>query len=106
MIQPTHNPQRGPARALLEILTEHPELPALTWGITADGVLRGHVMDIDATGAAHAWASMLGYNLDAPFGYRWNDADRALQSIHTMWRDVPVELTFHSDQPALTAVAA
>lgn len=98
MRQPTHNPQRGPVRALLELLAEHPELPALKWDIANDGVLRGYLHGTDVNSEAKAWADALSYEMAAPFGYRYNDADRAFQSIHMVWRDVQLSLSFYSDE--------
>lgn len=105
-MQPTHNPQRGAARALLELLTEYPQLPALKWDIANDGVLRGHLHGDDVNSEAQAWANALGYEMAAPFGYRYNNADRAFQTIHLVWRDVQLSLSFYSNEFAHLAQMA
>lgn len=108
-LKPTHNPQRGPAQALLELLTEHPELPSLTWNIASDGILRGNLHGADVHDVAQLWAGTLGYDLDGPFGYRFPSASRAFQAIHMVWRDVELYLGFYSEAtayPELLAVAS
>ena len=55
------NPQLGPATALVQLLTEHPELPSVSWDIQSGDrpVLHGHVHRGDM-GALRSYAEALG----------------------------------------------
>jgi hypothetical protein len=98
MIQPTQNPQHGPARALLELLSEHPELPELSWNIdVADRTLY-------ATGnrdALAAWAVVLGVEPMKPLTFKLSSGE-PLTSYRLVadWRGVKVSVGFYAPASA------
>jgi hypothetical protein len=108
MIQPTHNPQHGPARALLELLTEYPELPQLSWNINiADSDLRGELYGPEAPAAFAAWAAALEAKPWEPLTF-WADNGELLTShrFATTWRNVRVSVGFYSSAEAGRATGA
>lgn len=87
------NPQLGPATALVQLLTEHPELPAVSWDIQIGDrpVLHGHIHygDMDAL---RVYAEALGGSIRPVRDFEL--AGRPVRShyLTTVWRDVPVEV--------------
>jgi hypothetical protein len=84
--------QRGPAVALAQLLSEHPELPAIRWELAADGHLSGlsMYMEADVRPVAAAYAVVLGGVPDT----RWHeDTELCTSWLYTTWRDVPVSIT-------------
>ena len=93
----THNPQRGPAQALLELLTEHPNLPHLNWSIPPnDTTLHANLLCSDARHAVTSWSQALGCDPWEPFTYEREGVPHTSQHIVTTWRDVNVTLSFYS----------
>lgn len=83
--------QRGPAVALAQLLSEHPELPAIRWELAADGHLSGlsMYMETDIRPVAAAYAAVLGGVPDV----RWHeDTELCTAWLWTTWRDVPVSI--------------
>ncbi|MFD0408591.1 hypothetical protein [Kitasatospora sp. NPDC127116] len=105
----THPAQLSPAIALTQLLSENPHLPALYWDIRLDGELNGHLWVDDSRAASAAYRAALGidYVLTTPYSLR--GVPVVGESMRTVWRDVPVHLSFRSlaaaYEPAL-AVAA
>lgn len=98
MIQPTHNPQAGPARALLELLTEHPELPVMNWQILGNGALMGSLhglgrADLDTEVAA--WAEFLNTKASG-VSYLFEQEMRSFRSLYATWRDIGLSLAFYA----------
>lgn len=101
------NPQHGPALALLQLLTEHPELPTLRWGIGPDGHLSGAAFELDDLQATvDAFTRVLGGkaspSLHDKDGVTWMSV-----SFWPVWRDVQFYITRGGHAVASTqAVAA
>lgn len=91
--QTNPNPQLGPATALVQLLQEHPDLPAVSWDIQIGDkpVLHGHVHfgDMDAL---RVYAEALGGSIRPVRDFEL--AGRLVRShyLTTVWRDVPVEV--------------
>lgn len=94
------SPQHAPVLALLELITEHPELPPMSWNLSADGHLSGALFDLpDVDAAFAAVTAVLGGGSGAPMwtehersdGSRW----RAVQ-VWPVWRDVRVHVVLGS----------
>lgn len=94
---PIRSPQHGPAVALVELLAEHPELPALDWSLRPNGNLTGYLYDLPNLNAAvGAFRAVLGGSTlesehATELGTRWF----AVQ-LFTTWRDVEVHITLGS----------
>lgn len=88
------NPQHGPALALAELITEHPELPRLTWSMTSCGHLSGSKFDLpDVDAAARLFVAVLG---GTPLVSRHVSARGVPQvsfRLWPVWRDVQVFIT-------------
>lgn len=84
------NPQAGAALALVQLLTEHPELPRATWYVGDEsGDLHGHLhAEFDAF---TEYVHLLGGSVRAAKNTRLVDG-REVRScwLTAMWRDVPV----------------
>jgi hypothetical protein len=84
--------QRGPAVALAQLLSEHPELPAIRWELAADGHLSGlsMYMEADIRPVMAEYAAVLGGVPDT----RWHeDTELCTSWLFTRWRDVAVSIT-------------
>lgn len=94
---PIRSPQHGPAVALVELLTEHPELPALDWSLRPNGNLTGYLYDLPNLDAVvRDFMAVLGGTTlpsehTTDMGARWF----AVQ-IFATWRDVEVHITLGS----------
>lgn len=88
------NPQLGPATALLQLLQEHPELPAADWRITRDGHLSGTVdafAEHDVRPVIAAYARVLGgCPLETEYLSPHSGGESLSVTLHATWRDVPV----------------
>jgi hypothetical protein len=103
MNQPTQvlapNKQLGPVLALQALLTEHPELPPLSWTVDPHGTLTGYGHDyhgIDVRQALAAYADLLGGWPTAPNQYPCNDELMVFQHLDTVWQDVRVHITTYA----------
>jgi hypothetical protein len=88
------NPQIGPSTALVQLLTEHPELAPATWRIDRDGLLSGTVAynaAFDVRPAMAAYAEALGAKLhEQPVTS--NGEERLTFHVFATWRDVQVNV--------------
>ncbi|NUS79128.1 MAG: hypothetical protein HOV70_23415 [Streptomyces sp.] len=87
-------PQLGPATALVQLLTEHPNLPAAEWSmgsVTAE--LRGFVYGSGMEALA-LYADVLGGSIRAAQS-TYEDQGRQVRAhrLSSVWRDVPVVVT-------------
>lgn len=97
-----HSPQRGPARALGQILDEFPHLPALAWSITPGcRTLRGTAMDCaDPVGLMAAYADALDGAPWAPLAYLDGRQHRTTQFMFVTWRGVEIVIAAGGDTDA------
>ncbi|MER7801191.1 hypothetical protein ABTX71_12755 [Streptomyces parvulus] len=104
-------PQLGPATALVQLLTENPTLPALSWRISASefsaDTLHGSAPHTeDPRPVAAAWAAALGAEVSKkPFLYD-GDVEYVEFAVVTVWRDVPVQIYTSCPVSLLTAKSA
>ncbi|PYC83426.1 hypothetical protein C7C46_08805 [Streptomyces tateyamensis] len=115
-----NHPQSGPAIALAQLITEHPQLPMLNWTLHRKGNLRGALhrvtpaaaMEPTARDVLAAWAETLNASPTPPMTFWSSGDDQTLVAQHvlTTWRDVVVEIAIYaplSEYPELLpAVAA
>ncbi|CAM5718980.1 hypothetical protein [Streptomyces fumanus] len=104
--------QLSAATALVQLLTEHPDLPALSWRISAHerlaGIVQGsHTRNEDPRPIARAWAAALGTEV-VETEFVFEDEPNVECSVETVWRDVRVRIVMSCPVSALaeTAVAA
>lgn len=87
--------QTGAALALVQLLQEHPELPAANWSVNHyEPALVGYLQGDSATfDALTEWAHVLGGSI-CPRGNDYECAGKRLRShvLTSLWRDVRVEL--------------
>ncbi|MDX3398389.1 hypothetical protein [Streptomyces sp. ME01-18h] len=87
-------PQLGPSTALVQLLSEHPELAPATWRIDRDGLLSGTVAynaDFDVRPAMAAYADVLGAVLhEQPVTHQGET--HATFHVFATWRDVQVNV--------------
>jgi hypothetical protein len=92
----TPNPQAGPALALAQLLTEHPELPRLNWSITKDGHLSGSSFrddeDVRPVIAAHQHV-MGGRVGELRYVPKDTGAEAYTSYLMATWRDVRFHLS-------------
>ena len=103
----THNPQRGPALALVELLNHN--LPAMRWDIAQDGTLTGSLHQADTRDAVAAWSAFLEAKPTTPMTYTYNDELHSWQHMSSTWCDVKLWLAFYSSEvvfPPAEEVAA
>ncbi len=87
-------PQLAPATALVQLLTEHPELPATEWSMSSVvPELRGFVYGAGME-ALSLYASVLGGSIQAAKN-TYEDRGRQVRAhrLSSVWRDVRVEVT-------------
>lgn len=106
----THcNPQLGAATALVQLQTEHPELPELFWTITLSGRLSGSRFNaFDARAAMHAFVAVVGgepYEMRRPSKDDEPGETTFTTILDVTWRDVRLYLAMGCDA-ALLAEAA
>lgn len=100
------SPQLGAAMALVQLLTEHPDLPHASWSVDqSTGILSGHIHDatFDAL-TEYAW--VLGGSVRADHDFPLQGRMMRPHRLITVWRDVPVGVTVVLPAPVQTAVAA
>ncbi|MEU1373044.1 hypothetical protein ABZ442_05185 [Streptomyces triculaminicus] len=88
------NPQLAPAMALVQLLTDHPDLTVVRWSVDP-GTLRGYVCGpLDGNWKAlHACADLFGATARPRKGtYEALGIRLRTYEITTIWRDVPVEI--------------
>ncbi|MEE4489375.1 hypothetical protein [Streptomyces sp. BE230] len=99
-------PQLGAAMALVQLLTEYPHLPHASWSVALDtGSLHGHIHTASfesLTGFAAVLGGSIRPGQDFPVAGRMMRPHR----LHSMWRDVRVEVVAVLPAPVQTAVAA
>lgn len=101
MPEPTHNPQLTAARALVELLTQHPDLPHVAWHISdTDDALSGSVLGADNRALFAAYVSALGGEPHKPTTFDRQGRARVGEWLFTTWRNVPVSLSVSSDAAA------
>lgn len=101
----TRTPQAGPAMVLAQLLTEHPELPHLEWGLYPDGLLRGALFgDTDVRGVLGAYQEVLGGTVHAT-RYEHAGAVRYREYLTVTWRDVQLTLCVSGPAAVLTETA-
>lgn len=87
-------PQLGPSTALVQLLSEHPELAPATWRIDRDGLLSGTVAynaAFDVRPAMEAYADVLGAELhEQPVAV--DGVERLTFHVFATWRDVQVNV--------------
>ncbi|WP_406444426.1 hypothetical protein OHB14_36410 [Streptomyces sp. NBC_01613] len=77
---------------LVQLLTEHPELPEASWSIsTVIAELRGFV-HADSLAGLVAYQDVLGGDVHAANCYEYLGQTLQRHVLNTVWRDVPVEL--------------
>jgi hypothetical protein len=98
MIQPTQNSQQAPARVLLDLLTEHPELPQLSWNIDAADTT------LYATGnqtALAAWTAVLGVEPMKPLTFQLASGEQLTSHrLIADWRGVRISAGFYAPASA------
>jgi hypothetical protein len=89
----TKSTQLSAAIALVQLLTEHPELHAAEWSLgSVQPSLRGFLYRGDMATLA-AYADVVGGAVDADAStYEFQGSELRRHTLKTTWRDVPVEL--------------
>ncbi|MEV6046070.1 hypothetical protein [Streptomyces xanthochromogenes] len=87
------NLQIAPATALVQLLTEFPDLPVIDWSLTTDGHLSGQVVndEVDMRPVIDAFVKAL----NTPASEHWytsprDDRDRYSSTVYATWREVNV----------------
>jgi hypothetical protein len=100
------SPQHAPAAALLELVTEHPEL-RVAWSLGDDGLLMGNVR-VEADGRAvmdRIVAVLGGTPVESQYAAPGDPSDLMWSSwVWTTWRDVQLSVTVSC--PAMLADAS
>lgn len=99
------NPQLGPAMALVQLLSEHPELPRLDWRIAPVGFYGGALQGDcsireDARPVVEAWLQVLGGSVTETTFTHHDEPMRAF-GMTAYWQDVRVELDVRCPVSAL-----
>lgn len=98
-------PQLGPATALVQLLQEHPDLPAAGWSIdSVIPTLHGHLHE-GGMAALAAYAAVLGGSVRAGHEYVYGGERLRSHRVAAVWRDVRVEVAV-ALPVAVEAVAA
>lgn len=99
MTTASHHPQHGPSLALTALLTEHPDLPYISWSLAEDGVLRGHKAGTGMRAVADAYAAVLGGVRHQPMFSTSSTDGRLIASVGVVatWRDVTVSVWLLGD---------
>lgn len=88
--------QISAATALVQLLSEHPELELATWRVDRDGLLSGTVaydVEQDMRPQMQAFADVLGGQLhEQPFTSPSAEAPCMSLNIYATWRDVRVNV--------------
>lgn len=102
--------QHGAAVALVQLLEEHPTLPALSWRISAheylaDSLQGSHTRAEDPRPIAEAITSALGTEvIETEFVFE--DEPNLECSVETVWRDVRVRIVMSCPVALLAAESA
>jgi len=96
------DPQLGPAMALVALRTEHPQLPAIEWGLTSEGHLFGTAHSPEAFAA---YVEALGGRPMGPVSYESpSGGENAADQLFAAWHDVEISLTgLYSTHPGPVA---
>lgn len=87
-----HSTQLSAATALVQLLTEHPELQAAGWSIdSVNPTLHGHLHE-GGMAALAAYADLLGGSVRAGHEFVYGGERLRSHRLSTVWRDVPVEI--------------
>ncbi|MFG3085065.1 hypothetical protein [Streptomyces parvulus] len=85
-------PQLGPATALVQLLTEHPELQSAGWSIdSVNATLHGHLHE-GGMAALAAYADVLGGAVKSGHEYTFQGQRLRSHRLSVVWRDVLVEV--------------
>ena len=99
------SPQLSAATVLVQLLTEHPELPDAGWSIDSIvGELRGFVHTKTMADLV-AYQDVIGGSVRAANAYEDRGQVKRRHLLNTVWRDVPVEIVVALPETA-TAVAS
>lgn len=98
-VTPSTTLQRGPGLALVALLTEYQDLPAIEWGLTSEGHLFGTAHDPEAFAA---YAAVLGGTPMGPITHRSpSGGHKTSDQLFAVWQDVEVSLAgLYSTHPA------
>lgn len=104
------NPQLGPATALVQLLTEHPELPEMFWTFNPGGWWSGslHEATIDARAVMAQFVAVVGgepHEMTRPAKEDESGTERFSTVLHVTWRDVHLYLSMSCDAASLAEVA-
>lgn len=99
------NRQLTSATALAQLLTDHPELPALDWTINKRGVLTGSQFGVeDLPSLTEEITGVLGGTSHESWFTSGKDGlPHPVVHVDAVWRDVPVALTLGGAAPAVAA---
>ncbi|MER6235897.1 hypothetical protein ABT185_07450 [Streptomyces clavifer] len=97
-------PQLSAATALVQLLTEYPDLPPATWSIQLE-TLHGHIHDASFA-ELETYAQVIGGSIRPHGDFFLRDQMVRPHYLTTMWRDVSVEVVVVLPVPMQTAVAA
>lgn len=97
------NRQLTSATALVQLLTDHPDLPLLDWTINKRGVLTGSQFGVeDLSALTTEITDMLGGNsYESLFTSGKDNLPHPVVHIDAVWRDVPVAVTLGGATPAV-----
>lgn len=84
-------PQLGPAVALVQLLTEYPELPVATWTVEDTGSLHGHLHS-QSFAELDSYAALMGGSVRPGRDYEFRGQLVRPHRLATKWRDVEVSL--------------
>jgi hypothetical protein len=98
------------ARALVELLTDHPQLAEVRWDINESTALAGRIHSNDSRALFQACLDVFGGTPTSPYHF-WSEGLRVSEHLLTSWRDIPVSVSAYSSATAYpelteTAVAA
>jgi hypothetical protein len=101
-VTPSNAPQRGPALALVALLSEHKDLPAIEWGLTSEGHLFGTAHDPVAFAA---YAEVLGGKPMGPIQFKSPSGGfGTCDQLFATWQDVEFSLAgLYSTHPGQVA---
>lgn len=103
------NRQLSSAAALLQLLADYPELPALDWGIAPQGRLSGALFSLEdpQAVAGKIVAALGGACYESRFTSQKDGLPHLVVYLDVVWRDVPISVTLGGAAAlASTAVTA
>lgn len=102
---PIPTPQLGAALALVQLLTEHPQLPHASWSVTEDSsTLHGHIHQASFT-ALGQFAGVLGGSVRPGRDFPIAGEMKRPHTLYSTWRDVPVSVTVVLPAPVVQVAA-